>query len=65
MKWCPKHSGIPNWAWIYSVWRFVSDEINKVLEEIKAKEEESIKCILATDECEEEKWRKLHESQDN
>ena len=62
VKWCPEQSGIPNWAWIYSVWRFVSDEINKVLEEIKAKEEESIKCILATDECEEEKWRKLHEA---
>ena len=62
VRWCPEQSGIPNWAWVYSVWRFVSEEINKVLEEIKAKEQENIKCILATDECKEENWRKLQKA---
>ena len=62
MKWCPKQQGVPNHDWVYNVWTFLSEEINDVLRELKANEEEKIESIKASETNYREMSRKIQEA---
>jgi len=59
VKWCPNQKTWPNHDWVYRVWQFLCEETNHVLKEIKAKEEEKIKCIRETNVSKEEMARNI------
>ena len=62
VKWCPKQEGAPNHDWVYNVWNFLSEEINDVLREIEANDEEESKSIQAPKENYREMSRKNQEA---